>query len=327
MKLPIFIVTCILSFVRFATAQVYDWNGDSLPGVKINTVAFRGWIPARGEPLRGSLVLIPGRHQDGRGTAGEDQWQGLATEIGFAIVACQFTNGDPGMYQGDPQGEVARSINTAVEHLAIESKHPELAKAPLALWGVSAGSNVSGRYCSFFPKRVIAFASSTGTCGPGDLAAGKAEIPMLFAVGAKDNPEWVAASLAAIEAGLKIHAPWTLAFNKNAGHGTGKSLAAIIPFLKATVNMRFNPPAVAGGGASAPASIFKSQLPTFSQGTSKPPTAAPLTLHKIDLRAGWLGDAETYDVTSYENFKGNKLKAIWLPDKATATAWQEYLSH
>ena len=325
MKVPALLTAFLLSLTSFASAQGYDWSADSLTGVKINTVAFKGWVPARAEPLRGTLVLIPGRHQDGRGMAAEAQWQNLASDIGFAIVACQFSDGDPAAYQDDAEGEVARSINKAVEHLATESKHPELAKAPLALWGVSAGSNVSERYCSQFPKRVAAFASSTGTRGPGALAQGKAEIPMFFAVGAKDNPEWVAASLRCIDAGIKIHAPWTLAFNKNAGHGTGNSLGAVIPFLKAAVSMRFNPPAAASGAAGAPASVFKSQLPTFSQPAST--AAAPIQLHKIDTHTGWLGDADTYEVGSFTNFKGNKAKAIWLPDEATATAWREYLLH
>ena len=325
MKLPILFAATALHLAGIAGAEVYDWSAAPLAGVKINTVAFKGWTPTRTEPLRGTLVLIPGRHQDGRGMAGEARWQGLATEVDFAIIACQFADGDPGSYQDDAQGEVARCINTAVEHLAAESKHAELAKAPLALWGVSAGSNVSERYCSQFPKRVVAFGSSTGTRGPGELAQGKAEIPMFFAVGAKDNPEWVAASLRCIDSGLRIHAPWTLAYHKNAGHGTGNSLNAIIPFLKATITMRFNPPVATAGAAGASTSIFKSQLPTFSQPTSN--AAAPPQLHKIDLRGGYLGDADGYEFARFDNFKGNKAKAIWLPDEPTAAAWREYLLH
>ena len=325
MNLPILLAAFVLSLSGIASAQVFDWSAAPLTGVKINTVAFKGWVPTRAEPLRGTLVLIPGRHQDGRGMAGEARWQGLASEVGFAIVACQFADGDPGIYQGDADGEVARCINTAVEHLAAESKHAELARAPLALWGVSAGSNVSERYCSLFPKRVVAFASSTGTCGAGELTQGKAEIPMFFAVGAKDNPEWVAASLRCIDAGIKIHAPWTLAYNKNAGHGTGNSLNTIIPFLKATISMRFNPPVATSANAAASTSIFKSQLPTFSTPTAT--GAAPIQLHKIDPHAGYVGDAETYEFTKFDAFKGNKAKAIWLPDEATAAAWREYLLH
>ncbi len=326
MKLPALIAFALLLLTKPAPAQTYDWNGDPLPGVKINTVAFKGWIPTRSEPLRGTLVLIPGRHQDGRGMAGESGWQGLANEIGFAIVACQFTNGEPFDYQSDAQGEVARSINTAVDHLAAESKHPELSKAPLALWGVSAGSNVSERYCSLFPKRVIAFASSTGTCGAGSLTPGKTDIPMFFALGAKDKPDWLQESQRNIDAGVKLHAPWALAFNKNAGHGTGRSLDVVIPFLKATVNQRLAPPSASAASPGGAPSIFKTPPPSFSQGASKA-AASTAQLYKIDAHLGWLGDPDSYEVASYQDFKGNKTKATWLPDEATAHAWQEYLRH
>lgn len=148
-----------------ALAATYDWTAKPLKEVKLETVAFRGWTPEISEPLEGTLVLIPGRHGDGRGMADNARWQALATELKFAILACQFTNGDPGLYQGDDRGEVAEAINEAVEHLAKESNQAALAKGPLAFWGTSAGSNVSSRYCKHFPDRVAAFASSKGTWG------------------------------------------------------------------------------------------------------------------------------------------------------------------
>jgi len=321
LKLAAIVLAAVLLLAPWAQAQFYEWSAGPLQASKLNTVAFKGWLPERSEPLRGTLLLIPGRHGDGRGMAGDAAWQGLANDIGFAIIACQFADGDPFLYQGDPQGEVSKCINSAAEHLATESKHPELAKAPLAFWGMSAGSNVSECYCSKFPQRVAAFVSSSGTRGPGGLVPGKAEIPMFFAEGAKDKPEWVKDSLKNIEAGTRLRAPWTLAFQKNEGHGTPRSKAASIQFLKSAVNMRFTPPPA--GGATP--SIFKSQLPTFSH--SSPSTAsAPAQLHKIDLQSGWLGDPETYEVASYGNFKGNKGKGIWLPDEATANAWREYLA-
>ena len=321
LNLPTIVLAAILLLAARTQAQFYEWNAGPLQASKLSTVAFKGWLPERSEPLRGTLLLIPGRHGDGRGMAGDAAWQGLANDIGFAIIACQFADGDPFLYQGDPQGEVSKCINSTAEHLATESNHPELAKAPLAFWGMSAGSNVSECYCSKFPQRVAAFVSSSGTRGPGGLVPGKAEIPMFFAEGAKDKPDWVKDSLKNIEAGTKLHAPWTLAFQKNEGHGTPRSKAAAIQFLKSAVNMRFIPPAA--GGATP--SIFKSQLPTFSH-PSTTAASAPAQLHKIDLQAGWLGDPETYEVASYSNFKGNKAKAIWLPDEATANTWREYLA-
>src|SRR5207244_4065382 len=98
-------------------------------------------------------------HGDGRGMATDPKWQALAADLKFAILACQFSGGDTGLYQDDANGEVAKSINEAVKRLAKEASQPALEKAPLAFWGHSAGSNVASRYIKFYPDRVVAFAS------------------------------------------------------------------------------------------------------------------------------------------------------------------------
>jgi dienelactone hydrolase len=303
-----------------AQAQLQEWTAPALTGVKLKTVAYKGWVPAQTEPLRGTLVLIPGRHGDGRGMAADPKWQELATSVGFAVIGCQFTDGEPFLYQNEVQGEMAKAISAAVSKLAELSKRPELDKAPLAFWGTSAGSNVSVNYATVFPARVIAIATSKGTSGPrGELPAGKDEIPMLFALGEKDKPEWVADSKKNIEAGLRKRAPWTLAASKNEGHEVGRSLEVVRPFLKAAIEQRFQAPKAAGGTAS----IFKTTpRPLGGAGAS---AAAPAKLGKIDPRNGWLGDPDTLEVEPAATFKGNKARAVWLPDETTAKAWQGYL--
>jgi len=156
-----------------AFAATYDWTAEPLKDVKLETVAFRAWVPETTDPLAGVIVLIPGRHGDGRSMADDARWQQLATEVGFGILACQFTNGDAGLYQSDDKVEVAKAINEAVNEMAKVSGKPELVDAPLAFWGTSAGSNVSSKYCGFFPERVAAFGSSKGTWGPGENTSPK----------------------------------------------------------------------------------------------------------------------------------------------------------
>ncbi|MDX2081753.1 MAG: hypothetical protein SFU53_13295 [Terrimicrobiaceae bacterium] len=299
-------------------AATFDWSADPLPKVKIETVAFRGWVPDTEKPLAGTLVLIPGRHGDGRGLADQPRWQQLAGDLGFAIIGCQFANGEPYDYQNDGTGEVARAINAAVEKLAEVSGKPELAKAPLAFWGTSAGSNVSMAYCTHFPERVAAVGSSKGTGGPqGATGPKQMEIPMIFAVGGKDKPEWVTGSVENIGRGLG-KAPWTLALQANEGHGVDASLDVIIPFLRSAVEQRLGKKPATGSS-----SFFKSELPNIGSGSR--PASAKTTFAKINLRDGWLGDRETFEVATYSDFKGTKAKAIWLPDEATALAWQAYL--
>jgi hypothetical protein len=167
---------------------------------------------------------------------------------------------------------------------------------------------------------VIAMAGSKGSWGPGpENPAGKDDIPMLFVIGGKDKPEWITSSLPNIEAGQKRHAPWTLALQKNEAHDSAPGLPLVRAFLKASIEQRFTAPKT----TAASTSIFKT-TPRPMGGASK---TAPATvkLEKVDQKQGWLGDPDTYEVAPAAAYKGNKAKAQWLPDEATAKAWQDYM--
>jgi hypothetical protein len=305
-----FLKVAVVLWVTLAAAgaEIFDWKGEPLREVKLNTVAFRGWVPEGTTPLRGVLVLIPGRHGDGRGMAEQKPWQDLATQTGFALIGCQFSDGDPFLYQQDEAGEVAKAIDTAVSQLALLSKHPELENAPLAFWGTSAGSNVSARYCALNPKRVVAFASSKGTSGPRETSQEAYEIPMFFALGAKDKPEWLAESKTNLEKGTQKGAPWTVALSQSEGHEVGESLQPIYPFFKAAIEMRL---AVSGG-----------QKASRPLGNKK---AAWVKLQKIDPKQGWLGNPDTYEVARFKDFKGAKSSAVWFCNEEVANAWKSYV--
>lgn len=284
----------LFPFSGFA-GEIFDFEGEALRTVKLDTVRFRGWVPESETPLRGTLVLIPGRHGDGRGMADNAEWQQLAADVGFAIVACQFSDGEPFPYQTDKSGEVPGAIDKAVATLAGLSGHPELEKAPLAFWGTSAGSNVSAMYCLHNPSRVAAFASSKGTFGPGgDNNPRRDDIPMLFAIGQADKPDWVEGSVAHVEAGIGRRAPWTLALHPTEGHGVGASQVLSMVFLKSAIEARL-------GGSN------------------------PRGLERVSRTSGILANPETMEFFPANQYRGNRSKAVWLPDEAAAEAWKTYL--
>jgi hypothetical protein len=115
-------------------------------------------------------------------------------------------------------------------------------------------------------------------------------------------------------------APWTVALQKIQGHGVGKSMDVIVPFLLATIKQRLG----VASPSQSPPSIFKSELPNIGS-SSHPAATTQKTLKKLNLQSGWLGNPDTYDVSAYAGYKGSKSKAIWLPDEPTALAWQNYL--
>jgi len=278
--------------------ESWDWDAGGLPDVKLKTVKYRAWLSPETKQVRGVLVLIPGTHGDGRGLSALPEWRELADKHHFALLGCQFSDGDYAMYQDDKNFSVCRSIEDALKKIATLSKHPEMAGAPLAFWGTSAGSNLSARYCRFNPRRVIAFASSKGTRGPTRDRRGTEEIPMLFCVGAKDNPVWVKNSLRNIQSGISKGAPWTLAFHPGEGHELGGSLKLCRIYLDA---------------------VIEKQLGPAKTGPSK------FRMNRLRNDEGWLGDPETLDISKYREFKGNRKHAVYLPDETSARAWKEYL--
>lgn len=50
----------------------------------------------------------------------------------------------------------------ALTELSMQSKHPELANAPLLLWGMSAGGQFNYEFVAWKPERVVAFVVNKG---------------------------------------------------------------------------------------------------------------------------------------------------------------------
>lgn len=290
----------LLSTLLPLPAAVFEHAAGPLPEVQLQTAAYRLWIDdAQTGPCAGVLVLIPGRHGDGRPLAEKAEWQQLARELKLALLGCQFADGEPFPYQDDLGQSVSKSINQALEQLATQARRPELARAPLAFWGTSAGSNVSVNYAKAFPDSVLAIASSKGTSGPRGTTKDNVDIPMCFALGSNDKPEWVKGSIDSIRQGREEKAPWTLAVHPSEGHEVGRSLELAIPFLRAVIPQR-----LAG---------------------AMPKPDSSVRLKKLASNDGWLADPETREFAASSQFKGKKKEAIWLPDETTARAWAAYL--
>ncbi|HWL53343.1 MAG TPA: hypothetical protein VNQ90_12980 [Chthoniobacteraceae bacterium] len=280
-------------------ATTSEWTASSVPdALVLESARFRWWAP-EGVTPRGVLVLVPGRGGDGRGMADKAQWRTLATELQFGIVACALKNtkGEPGTYQSDPDGKTSELVDQAVNELLALNGH-QIKDPPLAFYGTSAGANVAQNYARVHPERVVAAVLMRCPNGPGKFNHGKTEVPLLVAVGLKDRPEWVATSLKIYEEGLAKKALWTLAAHPDEGHGVGKTSELSVAFLKGAVTLRLGEPQ-AGGGVVKP--------------------------KKVSRQSGWLGDTETFEIGDSHSFKGKKQKATWLPDEATAIAWQNYL--
>ena len=283
-----------------------DYDAGTLPkAAGLVSAKFRWWS-ASAQPVRGVLVMLAGRGGDSRGMVGQREWQALATQVHFGLVGAQLVNPPDNLYQfqGDDGGVISDLLNKAVNALLTQTGQ-RLKDPPLAFWGHSAGGNLTQQYMSRHATRVAGAVLLRATAGPGSLAPGKDDVPTLICVGGKDKPEWVKDALANYEKGHKARADWTLALNPNEGHEPGRTQGVAIAYLLAAINARLPP--------APTASVFASD------------STAPPVLLRLNKQAGWLGNPINYEVAEYDKFTGKKPDAVWLPDEASARAWQAYL--
>gem|GEM_PF-671886 len=281
-----------------AADQSSEWEAKRLPeSLGMEFARFRWWAPA-GVPLRGVLVLAPGRGGDGRGMAGDKKWQTIARDLHFGIVACFLKNraDQPYAYQQDPDGATSELVNEAVEQLVADNGH-SLKNPPLFFYGHSAGGNVSQNYANHHARRMVGAVIMRCPSGPGNYSPAKGNVPMLVYIGGKDKKEWLEYSVAKYEEGNQKRALWTLALHPEEGHGVGKTWALTEAFIRGVAELRLGKP-----GADSRA-----------------------TIRKLARTSGWLGDTESFEVGSGSGYKGKKQRATWLPDEATALLWQSYL--
>src|SRR6185437_15719440 len=133
----------------------------------------------------------PGSNGDGRPMLADSLWQSFATRHHVALFGIRFTD------KPHDQGFIEEYVNVsrgsgqvfldALTSVATKGNHPELASAPLFLWGMSAGGQFDYEFVAWKPERVAAFVVNKGGIYYSALLppAGRAVPGMLF-VGGKD---------------------------------------------------------------------------------------------------------------------------------------------
>lgn len=283
-----------------AAAETVEYDAGPQADAVLSVAQFRLHVPPGTGALRGTLVLLGGRNSDARGMADAAAWQTLAEETRFALLACYLkgTEQDHATYQLDEGGATARLIDKAIKELGDTTKRPELAKLPRALTGTSAGGNIAVAYAGHYPERTVGVAAVIPTVGHGPPSAKKMDVPILAVIGKNDQPDRVSFSMECYDGARGQKAVWTLALHQKRGHSGQGSQDLVLAFLRAVIAQRLD-----AAGASAPRQRPKSLL----------------------AKQGWLGDLASYNVSPPADFKGDKRNATWLPDEATAMAWQAFL--
>jgi pimeloyl-ACP methyl ester carboxylesterase len=285
---------------------------------------YRLWIPQGINQLRGTIVRQHGCMGES-GTelgliyANDLQWQALAIKYGFAILGSKYPTDyqTVGRYPDDPcnswgiidRGSEA-ALFKALEGFAQTSHHPELTQLPWVLWGHSGGADWVMQMLQKHPERTIAAVMMRGggvlesPDRPSEFLSSKIDpavlgVPALLALGEKGSPPAVVAETLDLPKQIFARfraagALWALAEEANEGHLSTETRLLAIPYLD---------------------SILAARLP--SDGTK---------LRPIDATTGWLANPVDGSIDPVDKYRGNALAASWLPDRVTASKWQNYVT-
>lgn len=270
-----------------------DWSYDAKPrGIPgLGVARFRFWLPDAKRPVLGMIVLTPGSNGDGRGDAVAADWQALARELDFGLVACMFQGTSPNdtgyCYAANGSGKV---LIEAIDALAGTQGRPEVASAPLLLWGHSAGGQFNYNFACWKPERTLAFiVNKGGVYYDTPSRPATRAVPAILFAGENDTAERVRNIGALFTAGRSKGALWALCTEKGVGHDVGQSRAIAQQFFRSIVKARLVPP----------------------------PGSPPKRLTIADGLLAIPGEP----ALPPGQFKGVTRSASWLPDAASVAAW------
>jgi hypothetical protein len=269
---------------------------------KSEDVKFDLWLPEDIGTTRG-IVVMSG-HGSGETLFKHPELRKIAQELHLALFK----------FVGNPmqRGFWPRSLlYERLQAFAEKAQHPELAHAPLFLYGHSNGTGFSAIFPATEGARVWAFVSMRPGTTFQVYQPGAAPVPGLIIFGeiddffARPSKE---ENLAVVEAmRSKHHALWACAVEPKTGHGPGeKTWPLVFSFLRHS---------------------FAARVPAAAD-----PSKGPVKLNALQQESGHLGQNWNATTGGYQTlptapattFAGDKSTASWLLNAAYAADWQTF---
>jgi len=230
----LFLLSLLLPSVAWAQAAA-PMDETIAPGANYDKAEFRFWSPDGVESLRGVVVLVPGSNGDGRPMADDAFWREFATKHKVALLGCRFTDKPHDQAFIEDYVNVSKGSGQALldvlAKFAERSKHPEVATAPLFMWGMSAGGQFNFEFVGWRPERVGAFIVNKGGIYYSALLSKAARsVPGLLFVGGTDLQSRVDTITGLFAVNRRGGAVWALVVEPGAGHvvGASKELGALL---------------------------------------------------------------------------------------------------
>jgi hypothetical protein len=307
-----------ISAAVFAAGPYYEvkYEASATEGELQMPVTYTVWLPPEVKTLRGVIV-----HQHGCGTgacqggataAYDLHWQELARRYDCALLGPSYGQEEKQNCRlwCDPRNGSNKTFLRALDDLARESKHPELATVPWCLWGHSGGGFWASLMMTLHPDRTVAVWCRSGTAfipwEKGEIAKpvlspAVYEIPVMCNPGVKERDDKRFAGawngcLDMFRAYRKAGAPIGFAPDPRTGHECGDCRYLAIPWFAACLELR---------------------LPEKSSAEQK--------LRAVTAQKKFESKFTAEQTKTGGKYEGLAEEVIWQPSAAVAQAWEQYV--
>lgn len=307
-----------ISAAVFAAGPYYEvkYEASTAEGELQMPVTYTVWLPPEVQTLRGVIVHQHGCGKgacEGGATAAYDlHWQELARRYECALLGPSYGQEEKQNCRlwCDPRNGSDKTFLRALDDLAKESKHPELATVPWCLWGHSGGGFWASIMMTLHPERTVAVWCRSGTAfipwekgeiAKPNLTPAVYEIPVMCNPGLKerDDKRFAGAWNGCLEmfrAYRKAGAPIGFAPDPRTGHECGDSRYLAIPWFAACLELR---------------------LPKQN--------VRDLLLREITAEKKFETKFTAEQTKPGGKYEGLAEEVIWQPSEAVATAWAQYV--
>src|SRR5579863_6551777 len=219
-------VVSLLGTAVVSAAATFD--AGVKPGANFDKAEFRLWLPDGSGPVRALVVLVPGSNGEGRTMVDDPFWQAFAVKHRLGLVGCHLTDKPHDQSFIEEYVDVAKGSGQAlldsIAALGARAGHPEIAMAPVMLWGMSAGGEFDYEFAVWKPDRVIAFIVNKGNIYYTALApAATRRVPALLFTGEKDLDFRIDTVNGIFAVNRRGGALWALTAEPGIGHEVGRS--------------------------------------------------------------------------------------------------------
>jgi poly(3-hydroxybutyrate) depolymerase len=303
--LPLLFVVSVAPHSAIAQSSATTFDLAVPPGANYDKAEFRLWVPSDVRTLQGVVVLMPGSNGDGRSQVGDTVWQSFAARNQLALIGCRYTDKPHDQGFIEDYVDVARgsgqALLDALVGLAATAKRPDLAGAPLLLWGMSAGGEFNYEFTNWKPERVVAFVVNKGGIYYTALTSRAARsVPGILFIGEKDLESRISTITGLFAVNRRGAALWALAAEPGAGHVVGRSRDLALIFFADVLSLRVTGTTPAADGQRA--------------------------LRPLTERDGFQGDIRMKTFQPMADLPAPANPAAWLPTARVARAWQALVS-